>query len=294
MLSKVNSNITSIKSEHQSVQAFPVNNNMNIMNPIYTDRGVISVRKYINITLVFLLMMIGSSDLFAQSSTCVSGSVDNSNNDPWSEECYMNNSCGLQGNPCTANDVNMTGTFLADQNGNPLSIFNPGDQIQVYLWGNFQNGTNTDRYAVRTSSEMYLDGAYSTDLNDCSFDLLPPGESSALLLGPITFTYGQEIELYNTWVAWETSAAQCSNSGAPDYNSLCGQYASSKCSREFDPIQTIIPNFSYSCGDFTNSSIEVCFQDITSGGEKPFTYLWEFGDGSTSTSSAPCHTYNAI
>ena len=80
-------------------------------------------------------------ELNAQSTTCIPGSVGNSNDSTWSEECYFNSSCSEQGNPCTANDVNLLGTYLADEFGDPLPIFTPGDIVDVYLWGSFENGT---------------------------------------------------------------------------------------------------------------------------------------------------------
>src|SRR5690606_7742310 len=109
-----------------------------------------------------------------------------------------------------------------------------GATITVYLWGTFRNGTNTDRYAVRTRTEVFLNGVFQNELNDCSFDILPPGNFTAILLGPITFVFGQELTLVNTWVGWGTSAAQCSNPNGNNYDWTCGDYSSSKCSRKFD------------------------------------------------------------
>jgi hypothetical protein len=150
-----------------------------------------------------------STSVLAQSSSCIPpGPANNGNNDPWSEECYLNNNCSVP-TTCTANDVRVLGVYTADVNGNPLPIFNAGDTVQVYLWGQFNASSN--RYAVRTTTEIFLNGVYQYDINVCSFNTLPSGTSSALLLGPITFVFGQELELKNTWVGWETAnGAQCS------------------------------------------------------------------------------------
>ncbi|MBI4289210.1 MAG: PKD domain-containing protein [Chloroflexi bacterium] len=38
---------------------------------------------------------------------------------------------------------------------------------------------------------------------------------------------------------------------------------------------------------------EVFFTDQTVGGEAPFGYSWDFGDGATSTEKSPAHSYNS-
>ena len=246
------------------------------------------------ILFISLIALAPFNELKAQSSTCEPGSVNNGNNDPWSVECYLNSVCNEQGNPCTANDVNLIGSFLADASGNPIGTFPPGATIEVYLWGRFNNGTSTDRYAVRTDTELWIDGMFVEDVNNCSFDVLPPGTFTAIVTGPFFFQSGQQIELRNTWIGWETSSgAQCSDPGAPNYRFRCGQYSPSKCSKTYDAIPLLVPNFNFSCGDITLNTTQVCFQDLTTGGIPPYTYLWNFGDGNTSTLQAPCHIYNS-
>jgi uncharacterized repeat protein (TIGR01451 family) len=227
------------------------------------------------------------------SSTCESGNVSNNNNDPWSEECYLNNSCNLQGNPCQANDVNLLGAYLADIDGNPIATCEFEEPTTVYLWGTFINGTNSSRYAVRTRTEVWINGEFETELNSCSFDVLEPGQSNKALIGEFTFTCGDAVEFRSTWVGWETSASQCSNPSGSNYKHRCGDYGPSKCSKELNPIRLLSPNFSYDCGDFTETTTQVCFSDLTTGGEQPYSYLWNFGNGDTSTEANPCYTFNA-
>ena len=218
----------------------------------------------------------------------------NANTDPWSEECYLKADCTEQGNPCQANDVNLLGAFLADSSGNPIPICFGNQTIEVYLWGTFTNGTNTDRYAVRSRTEVWLDGMMDTELNSCSFDVLPPGTQDLALLGVFSYTCGQQIQLVNTWIAWETSAASCSDVMAANYIGECGDYAPSKCSKSLeDTINFLSPNFLYTCGEITMASTEVCFMNMTTGGNPPLTYNWDFGDGGMSTAEDTCYTYNA-
>ena len=138
----------------------------------------------------------------AQSTTCKPGFVMNGNGDPWSEECYLNENCLEQGNPCTANDVNLIGVFIADPGGNTLPACTPGETVTITLWGQFFNNTGTNRYAVRTRREVFLDGFFDQVLNSGSFDNLPPVTQDNALLGSFDYTCGQVISLRNTWIGW--------------------------------------------------------------------------------------------
>lgn len=97
--------------------------------------------------------------LSAQSSTCSPNSVNNGNNDLWSPDCYLSNSCTIQGNPCQANDVQLTGAFIADINGNPIPTCTPGSTVNAFLWGDFE--ANASCFAVRSYAEILYDGVFS-------------------------------------------------------------------------------------------------------------------------------------
>ena len=255
-----------------------------------------SQKPYFLVFLLWITCLLASSindPLSAQCFPCVPGSVNNENDDPWSGECYLNATCGLQGNPCQANDVTLTGIFIADSLGNPVAACSIGEEVTVLLWGNFSNNTGTDRYAVRTNTEVWSNNECLIELNSCSFDVLSAGTTAQSLVGTFTYTCGQTIELRNTWIAWETQSAQCLDPGGDDYISVCGEYAPSKCSRNFEILEFLAPNFSYDCGVSTPTTTEVCFDDFTMGGVPPLEYDWDFGDGGTSTLQSPCHTYNA-
>src|SRR5690606_33446203 len=94
---------------------------------------------------------------------------------------------------------------------------------------------------------------------------------------------GEHVELRYTWVGWSTSAGQCSDSGGQNYDRACGDYPSSKCSKELGILEFLMPNFNYECGVTLVGATEVCFENLSLGGAEPLTYDWEFGDGSTST-----------
>jgi len=74
----------------------------------------------------------------AEAQLCEPGAVLNGDDDPWSWQCYLNQSCLEQGNPCTANDVTLTGAYLADEFGNPILACQAGQPVQAFLWGLFR------------------------------------------------------------------------------------------------------------------------------------------------------------
>ena len=262
-----------------------------LTNLIFKSRPTISVFRLIFLGMILYVGAVTSA--FAQSSTCIPGMVENANGDPWSEECYLNASCEEQGSPCNANDVQLAGAFLADSSGNAVPICNSGASNPVYLFANLANTTGTDRYAVRTRAEVFVDGVFFEEVNNCAFDLLSPGQQGLQLLGPFTYTCGQEITLENIWIGYETSAAVCSDINDPSFIGDCNSYAPSKCFKA-ETLVFLVPNFDFACGDITPTTSEICFSDSTSGGTPPYTYLWDFGDGNTSTLQNPCHVYSAI
>ena len=68
---------------------------------------------------------------------CTPGAVLNENGDPWSNQCFLNDSCEIQGNPCTASDVRIVGAYIADASGNPFPICQGGQVVDGYLWAQF-------------------------------------------------------------------------------------------------------------------------------------------------------------
>ena len=221
--------------------------------------------------LMLLLCVVSTSPLLAQSSTCVAGSVNNGGGDNWSPDCYLKNDCTVQGNPCQANDVEVTGAFVADANSDPLQACSPGEMVSAFLWANFQNGTGTDRFAVRAYAEVELDGVFTGQtFNNCAFDLIPANSTTARRLIPVNFTCGENINLVNVWVAWDTNTgATCSGANPTTVN--CGDHPPSKCFSNIDigGVAVLVPNFTFGCGEATN---EVCFTNLTTGGTPPYTY----------------------
>ena len=63
---------------------------------------------------------------------------------------------------------------------------------------------------------------------------------------------------------------------------------------EFTNSTTVIVQASLEVGfTFTASGLSVAFNNTSSGGSGEHSYLWQFGDGATSTAASPSHTYTA-
>src|SRR6187401_2575883 len=243
--------------------------------------------------ILFLLPSI-QSPLHAESTTCIPDTVANGNGDPWSEECYLNDDCELQGNPCTSNDVKILSIFLADAMGNPIPPCNIGDPQTVLVWGVFNNTTGTSRYGIRTRTEAWLNGVFDSEFNACSFDVLVSGQTAVALLGAIDMTCGDELQFLNTWIAWNTDASQCSNPSGANYVDACNDYSPSKCFKNLNFVNFLTPTFTFFCQGATTTYSNVCFVSSVFGGTAPYTYSWDFGDSGTSTSANVCHTYLAV
>ncbi|HXR81797.1 MAG TPA: PKD domain-containing protein, partial [Saprospiraceae bacterium] len=182
--------------------------------------------------------------------------------------------------------------YLADEFGNPIPPCVIGDPQTVLVWGVFNNTTGTSRYAIRTRTEAWLNGVFSTEFIDCSFDVLLSGQTAVALLGAINMTCGDELQLLNTWIAWNTSASQCQNSLGANYAFECNDYSPSKCFKNLNFIDFLTPTFSFSCQSQSQSTTNVCFTSSVFGGAPPYTYAWDFGDSGMSTAQNPCHTFS--
>ena len=74
---------------------------------------------------------------------------------------------------CTANDVELSGAWIGDITGAHLEPCAWGDPVEGYLWGNITNTTGTDRYAVWTLFEMYVNEVQQGGLFEtCIVDML--------------------------------------------------------------------------------------------------------------------------
>jgi PKD repeat protein len=200
---------------------------------------------------------------------------------------------------CTANDVNLTGYWLGDVNGDPLpNNCTPGDPVTAYIWGSFHNNAGTERYAVILLAEIWEDGvlehSFYTDIpaGFCSLDSIPAGEDYSAMIygqgGTFAWTCGSVVEVRNSVVSWDTtSGVTCAN-----VERKCASRGTSQCGRGVDLIvgAPLIADFS----SWPNCVGAVTqFTNETTGGKMPYGSSWDFGDTGTSTDANPTHTYAA-
>jgi hypothetical protein len=182
---------------------------------------------------------------------------------------------------CTANDVTVIEAFV-----DAPDTCIPGQALSATIYALFDNGTNTNRYAVRVIGDVYIDGLYDQTFDVCVEDTMPPGMSTLPLI-PVSWTCGQIVEARIVTVSWASSPETCGDTP--------------KCAARGAKCwftESIVIGGTPLAVDFSSSSPEcdgtpISFTDQTSGGDTPYTYSWDFGDGGTSSSANPSHLYAA-
>ncbi len=187
-----------------------------------------------------------------------------------------------EGSPCTAKDFNINTIFLGDADGVPLGngICDPGEIIEAHLWVDFTANTAAARYSLFLHFNLYYNGVFIQTIEDCYFNLQSIPLNVLLDTGVINWECGTTVSITDLYMSWQTNdAAECACSRA-------------KCiSEDIIVVQTpLIANFEYTTD--CSTPFQAIFTSTTTGGVPPFTYLWDFGDGNTSTLENPTHNYN--
>ena len=194
---------------------------------------------------------------------------------------------------CTSNDFEFLEAYLgSDTLGTRLSNCTFGVPTQAYFCLRFNktNGANRRGFYISAtisdgdSSLYYVNQCFDeTFKNQGIFTLCIPNQI-------ITFTCGTNLKIVDAYFGWGSSSA---SSNICNQSSGC---ASPKC----DYIQgestlstPLVANFDYTvtCPAFdTLQAIELT--NNTTGGSSNYTYLWDFGDGDTSSQANPVHFYS--
>ena len=133
-----------------------------------------------------------------------------------------------------------------------------------------------------------------------------PGELSAIISqsqlgGQVSFTANVSGGDGNYQYAWDFGVDNAvSTIAAPNYTyTNAGSYlvtltVTDGNGTEFTNSTTVIVHAALDAGfTFAASGLSVTFNNTSSGGSGELSYLWQFGDGVTSTAVSPSHTYTA-
>jgi PKD repeat protein len=200
--------------------------------------------------------------------------------------------CGLN---CTANDVNITGAQLyTDLAGTtPLTgTCNIGSNVNAYIGITFVNNSNSDRGVIALAADVFYNGTFAFELKYCP-SLILSGNQTKVFIIPIAISWvcGQSIELRDILGGWATGGALTT---CP---TICSGINSSKCSDTIPNITVLTPPtalFTFTCAPAPSIRTVVFTNNSTGGSTTALTYVWNFGDGSpTVTTASPTHTYTS-
>nr|WP_294936760.1 gliding motility-associated C-terminal domain-containing protein [uncultured Flavobacterium sp.] len=237
------------------------------------------------ITLLLLFLFIGINNVFSQAPQFSPEHPDLRlcGSPPNYYEDYFN---------CTSNNYTLDEVFLSltNINGVPLSntTCTPGTSTQMYVMLNYTSNANSDITQTRIFADLSIDGVV-TPLN-IYLGTVTPGAGQRQIYGPFTWVCGQELSLCRILAVWKTNG----NPSDPEWPMYdCGSYSRSQC--EFGGCMIVAAplavEFDYTVCTNGNSSV-VTFENETTGGIAPYTYSWDFGDGSpVSTLPNPTHTF---
>ncbi|TDQ16895.1 putative repeat protein (TIGR01451 family), partial [Algoriphagus boseongensis] len=104
-----------------------------------------------------------------------------------------------------------------------------------------------------------------------------------------TWNYGDKLEIKNVYQTWVTGNAKPNDKSCP---STAGNSQCDYRPQGFVIETPVVANFSYQT--FCDNR-NVSFTNLSTGGADniAFSYVWDFGDGSTSTAINPTHTYTS-
>jgi hypothetical protein len=211
---------------------------------------------------------------------------------------------------CTSGDIRITKVELLQANGSALpNSCTPGQtNVQVKLRVTFDVTSDT-RYGFLVVAQVFINNSLSGTIANCDPATFSQGlhtmDVDHYINGnPILWPCGSTIQLKEVYTAWDQQVATQNHPGVCTYlNSSTG--AISDCStinpkckfygddEAFTVVAPLIASFYTLEGTCTNVKRTWTFTSTTTGGKTPYSYTWNFGDGSTltTTSNPVSHDY---
>jgi PKD repeat protein len=194
---------------------------------------------------------------------------------------------------CSAEDVEVTGAQISDQNGNdlPCRYCEPGNHASAYLALTVYNQAATSRYNIYMIYTLSLNGVDQSRTFSCLAASIG-GRQTIEVEIPISWTCGQSVDLKNIILTWSTSPSESTcdivKNCHPPGQSWCTPLLSVKT-----PLVAAFTSNSPQCICVPQSCQPIQFTSQVTGGSGTYTYNWDFGDGSTSTQQNPTKQYSA-
>ncbi|MFA5450565.1 MAG: PKD domain-containing protein, partial [Dehalococcoidales bacterium] len=175
------------------------------------------------------------------------------------------------------------------------------DQWQATSWSN--SGNNAGRINTQ--------GIYTIEITYHAIDANENGDKTDDGLGVMFATInGVQQGFYTTWVSGEPQYYPVGLSFKGDMEHMqvfAGSYAGDPSGWDYGIVHLtdisvngyagtsdpLVADFDYTfTSDVLSPGDLVQFNNLTHGGMPPYTYLWKFGDGATSTEQYPTHVYD--
>ncbi|HPT19262.1 MAG TPA: PKD domain-containing protein [Methanothrix sp.] len=194
---------------------------------------------------------------------------------------------------CSAEDVEVTGAQISDQNGNDLQcrFCEPGNPASAYLALTVYNKAAASRYNIYMIYTLSLNGADQPRTFSCITPSIGGGQTIKVEI-PLSWTCGQSVDLKNIILTWSTSPSE----NTCDIVKNCHPPGQSWCTpllRVKAPLVAAFTSNSPQCICVPQSCQPIKFTSQATGGSGSYTYLWDFGDGSSSTAQNPAKQYGA-
>ena len=194
---------------------------------------------------------------------------------------------------CSGKDVDVTGAQISDQNGNelPCRFCEPGNPASAYLALTVFNHAAADRYNIYIIYTPSLGGVDQPRTFSCLAASIGGGQTVKAKI-PISWTCGQSVDLKNIILTWSTLASEntcdIAKNCHPPGQSWCTPLMSVKT-----PLVAAFTSNSPQCICVPQICQPIQFTSQITGGLGSYTYLWDFGDSTTSTQQNPAKQYSA-
>ncbi|MFC3880168.1 PKD domain-containing protein, partial [Algoriphagus namhaensis] len=198
---------------------------------------------------------------------------------------------------CPQNNLRISAVDFRDPNTgdrfdpNDLAGTVIGTPIVGEVWATFIVSGNG--YNFHAQYDLIIDGisqgqqALCIVVEDANGNTINITDGLQIKISDFTWNYGSKVEIKNVYQTWITGNAKADVKTCP---STAGNSQCDYVGEGFVVETPVVANFEFNtfCENF-----DVSFTNLSNGGDEnvAFSYLWDFGDGNTSTAENPTHTY---